>query len=1111
VSPVEDASSTFRNTSITKESSEETRIDVNVSNESHNNPLQTTQSKMMENFIIVWLNLNINDSTEGKDDLVMQFRSIISTIKTFTDINECVDFLTDLTDEKVFMIIDDYPNENFLSILDEISPLHSIYIFNQHQEKHEQRNIVRGIYAHIEYIYNAVKHDVYRLTIDLTPVSIISPNSSLNLDELDQSFMYTQLLKETIMDIEYDAKKAREEFTQFCLSRSATGDIQPSTICQFQRCYEEHSAIWWYTKEWFVYSSLNRALRTQDIDFIPKMGFFVQDLHREIEKRHAEIHDHSKIVVYRGQGLSNINFEKLQKSKGGLFSFNNFLSTSVDRDVSFTFADSNQQNREQTAVLFKMEIDPSISSTPFARIGDIGQFETEAEILFSMHTVFRIGDMKQLDTRLWEVNLTLTDHNDQQLKCITDYIRNEIGVVKGWDRMAILMMKMGRYDKLLEIYNMLAETLSEGDSKMLEIVHTFMGNNVGIAQQSLGNYSIALSNYEKFLKMIQELRPWDHTWIANINCNIGSAHYSMADFSSALLSYEKALESQRQSLSPNSVVLARIYNNIAKVYVSMGDLLRALEYFGKALEIDQKSLPSEHPDIAADYINISEVHRSLCNYSLALSYIQKALEIQQKYLPPDHPDLAACHNNIGALYSSMGNYTLALSHHEKAVEIQQKSFPSGHPDFAKFYNNIAALYQLMGNPSDALSYLKKTLEIQQKFLPSDHSDSVTVYNNIGEAYRFMGDHSSALSYYEKALEMSQKFFSSNHPNLAIIYNNIGLMHQSLGNYSVALSFYQNTLKIQQEILPPDHPDLGRTYNNIAYLSQLNQDFLPFISNMENALRIQHQSFTANHPLLGANCANENEANEIMEHYSATLSDMKRVAEIQQKFLPFGGSNINITDENIEEAEELVRRYFTMLSSLEKVLELQKKSGLVNFPLWAGGQGNVTGDNQIVENCLSMISNLKTNIRIPSFNDRQTNYNDNSNDAGPFSTDDCSATVTSYQKLLEMSQNYMPSNDVSLTTQYNNLGQTFYSRGNYANALSLFEKALESLKKCVPVNQQLLAKTHNNIAMALDGLQRYREAIDYAKQAVDAARSALGSSHVETQMYQNYFDQLKRKL
>ncbi len=54
-------------------------------------------------------------------------------------------------------------------------------------------------------------------------------------------------------------------------------------------------------------------------------------------------------------------------------------------------------------------------------------------------------------------------------------------------------------------------------------------------------------------------------------------------------------------------------------------------------------------------------------------------------------------------------------------------------------------------------------------------------------------------------------------------------------------------------------------------------------------------------------------------------------------------------------------------------------------------------------------------------------------------------------------------------------------------------------------------TYNNIAMALDGLQRYRETMNYAKQAIDTARSALGSSHVETQMYQNYFDQLKRKL
>ena len=42
----------------------------------------------------------------------------------------------------------------------------------------------------------------------------------------------------------------------------------------------------------------------------------------------------SKIIVYRGQGMLHADFEKMKNSKGALLSFNNFLSTSVDRDVS---------------------------------------------------------------------------------------------------------------------------------------------------------------------------------------------------------------------------------------------------------------------------------------------------------------------------------------------------------------------------------------------------------------------------------------------------------------------------------------------------------------------------------------------------------------------------------------------------------------------------------------------------------------------------------------------------------------------------------------------------------------------------------------------------------
>jgi len=45
-----------------------------------------------------------------------------------------------------------------------------------------------------------------------------------------------------------------------------------------------------------------------------------------------------KIIIYRGQGLLNIDFDKVKQSRGDLLSFNNFLSTSTNEKVSLSFA-----------------------------------------------------------------------------------------------------------------------------------------------------------------------------------------------------------------------------------------------------------------------------------------------------------------------------------------------------------------------------------------------------------------------------------------------------------------------------------------------------------------------------------------------------------------------------------------------------------------------------------------------------------------------------------------------------------------------------------------------------------------------------------------------------
>ncbi|CAF1585473.1 unnamed protein product, partial [Adineta steineri] len=105
------------------------------------------------------------------------------------------------------------------------------------------------------------------------------------------------------------------------------------------------------------------------------MGFFISDLHRHIEQLYQEQYAGTTaantFIVYRGRGLSTGDFEQMIKTKGGLISFNNFLSTSKDRELSHAFAESNQANPDLVGILLVMKIDPFQSTTPFASIAGI--------------------------------------------------------------------------------------------------------------------------------------------------------------------------------------------------------------------------------------------------------------------------------------------------------------------------------------------------------------------------------------------------------------------------------------------------------------------------------------------------------------------------------------------------------------------------------------------------------------------------------------------------------------------------------------------------------------------------------------------------------------------
>ncbi|CAF3996730.1 unnamed protein product [Rotaria sp. Silwood1] len=895
--------------------------------------ISVQQNYFVQNFILVWLDADIDETSVVYLDSIKQIKRIANTIEKFTDPDECIDFITDMNHLKLVLIISYAYACCTIPCIHDIPQLEAIYIFFQDIPYHEQWIThwpkVIGIFNQVSSICESLKIAVRRRDEDKLSVSMVSiddtdPNKSLH--QLDQSFMYTQLLKEIILDLNYDEKSIKD-LTQYFREEYADNEYQLKFINEFEQDYFKETPIRWYTRETFLYRMLNYALRIQDVDCIIKMGFFIRDLHNQIKQLHAEQYTIGKtrvFTVYRGQGMSYMDFEKLQNSIGGLISFNNFLSTSRNHDLSFAYADSNQYHSDLIGIFFEITIDTSKSLVPFADLHNLSYIKEEDEILFSMHTIFRIFKTTRLseNNRLWQVQLELTADNDELLEKLTKHMRYEIrSDYSRWHQLAKLLVIMGQFDMAEQHYKMLLDrTLTDAEKARIY-------NDFGLLKTTTCQYLEAMSFYNKALKINERILPPNHQNLGTLYNNIAMMYNDIGEYEKAFSFHEKSIQIFEEQLPANHSFLANAYNNIAMVYDNKGEYSKALLFFEKALKIRQTTLPSNHPHLASSYNNIAVVYQKMERYSEAIFFAEKTLQIEQKTMPPNHPSLAISYSNIAVvyvkmrqyskavffleksidifektqnsshqlylssytsianIYKKMGEYTKALPFYEKSLQIQQKTLPFNHSDLADSYNSIGYLYMELEEYSKAVFFLEKSIEIREKILPQHHPDLTTLYNNISTIYEKMKFYTKACFFCKKTIEIMEKTLPQNHLSLATPYNNIACMYDNIGEFSKALPFHEKALQIRQKSLPPNHPELANSYNNIGAWHRMTKQYPKALLFYEKSLQIREKVLPPNHPHLVSLYTDISLVYVHMEQYSMAYSFAQRSFDIRQRSLP----------------------------------------------------------------------------------------------------------------------------------------------------------------------------------------------------------------------------------
>ena len=508
---------------------------------------------ILQNYRLIWLDSKINQTDEHIRHSIVQLRSLVNTIHVFTDVDQCIDFLTGIFFEKIFLIASKDCIQSIVFLIHDILQVNEIFVIADSQISDEQWIEdwwkIKGIFSHVDSIYTSLEESIHLSDRNMISISLISVDHTLdfNLNKFDQSFIYSHIIKDILSQLDYQEQSVKD-FVIYCRNIFANNSSVMDKINKFEEEYRLHTHIGWYTSENFICSMLNRALRTHEINTIVKMGFFISGMHQQIQKLHSiQFSDkQDSLTVYRGQSLFKDQFNKLLECKDGFISFNQFLSTTEDRQVAFALADNRRSDTNSVGVLFRINVNTHTSTTPYARIDEFINNNDKQQVIFSMHSIFHIDDIKTSEEsdQIWIVDLKMISDNEPLLKVLTKRLRQEAQDATGWHRLGQLLAKLEHFDKAEEVYNMLVHQCTSDNSEKATLF-----NHLGNIRQKQGDYVTAIIYYEKELRILDKLEPKYYPRIIDGYNNIGLMFLELEYYPSAFSYFRNNVGSSRINLS----------------------------------------------------------------------------------------------------------------------------------------------------------------------------------------------------------------------------------------------------------------------------------------------------------------------------------------------------------------------------------------------------------------------------------------------------------------------------------------------------------------------------------------------------------------------------------
>ncbi len=501
---------------------------------------------------------------------------------------------------------------------------------------------------------------------------------------LNDNFVHSLVFINALLRLESSAKDT-QELISLCKKEYQGDKSQLNMMNEFNDKYTPDKAIWWYTRESFLYRMLNKALRERQnyIDLLLSFRFFISNIYEQLKQNQCK----SSIRVYYGRIMLSHEIKDLEESQNQYLSINSFLLTNINRNKVLNFLKNSNIFHDQQQVLFIIDADANIvTKKPFADISKFSNFIDEGEILFMIGSVFRLMKVNK-DGRIWVVRMQLCGDNEHDLEHV--------------------------YESMNKIQDKNEDTKID--------VRTF-----GEIMRRMGKYHLAEMIYRHFLAELSS----DDSSLSDLHFAIGTVAKDKKEYDSSLKSYQKSLEIKKRQNPSDFITIGKLYGCIGDIHRIKENDKEAIKYFEKAIQSFERAHAKDHQHMADFYDNIGFIYKRQKKYNEALEYYTKALNIDSNC-----SSVAKSHNNIGVTYFLLNQYDLALKHYQLSLEIKLDTLPSHHLSIAKSYGNIGSVYRMTGDFNQALIYYQKAASIYKDLLPSQHKDVIAIEKEIQMCFK----------------------------------------------------------------------------------------------------------------------------------------------------------------------------------------------------------------------------------------------------------------------------------------------------------------------------------------------------------------------------------------